>query len=258
VLGFLLPHASRMVSFDMIAEGLWGGAPPATWREQVQADISALRKAFKAAGLADEIVTMSGGYLLRVEEGALDAQVFDARVAQARAAAANGELASAARHFQAAQRLWRGPAFAGLNSAFVESVRAGLDERRLNAYEQSADIELALGRHAYLVAELVPLVRAHPLRESLVSKLMMALYRSGRQADALQAARDLRKALAEQEGLDPGREFVELERAMLRADPTIDVPVPAPVPVRRQRPGASPSDGRPVPRRAAVCEPAWL
>jgi DNA-binding SARP family transcriptional activator len=128
------------------------------------------------------------------------------------------------RMLRVALDLWRGAPLEGITAAYAEAARARLQEQRLGATERLTDLELAAGRHAELIAPLMAQVAAHPLRGRLVGRLMLALYRNGRQSDALQAARDLRRRLADEEGIDPGADLVRLETAILRADPALDPP----------------------------------
>jgi DNA-binding SARP family transcriptional activator/tetratricopeptide (TPR) repeat protein len=208
-----------MVTVDAIERGMWGATPPATARSQIQADISALRRVFHESGRTRSIVTWPGGYQLVLGDCVLDVDEFDVHVAEAGRAVAVGEWDVAARSLRAALDLWRGPALAGIDSAFTESARAWLEEARLAAVESWAEVELRLGRHRTLAADLVDHVEAHPLREHLRGLRMLALYRSGRQAEALATARDLRVRLADQEGMDPGIEVATLEAMILRNDP---------------------------------------
>ena len=180
---------------------------------------------------------MRSGYALRVEHGAVDAHRFEQLVTEAREA----DPAVAADGLRQALALWRGPALADFAFepwAHAEIVR--LEELRLDALQDRIDADLALGRAAGLVAELEALVVEHPLRERLRGQLMLALYRSSRQADALDAFRAARETLVEQLGIEPGRELRRLERAILEQDPSLDVaavaqPVAA-APAAEQRP----------------------
>jgi DNA-binding SARP family transcriptional activator len=258
LLAVLLLHANTVVSIEQLIEALWGGAPPATARAQMHALVAAVRRTLREAGADDVITTRTGGYVITVADGACDLRVFENLTARARATADPDE---AARLLREALTLWRGTALDGVSAAFVEAARAALEEQRLAAYEQIADLELARGRHAELVPELTGLVAANPLRERLVGQLMVALYRSGRQSEALQTARALRRRLAEDEGLDPGPALVELETAILRADRS--PPPPTRGPPRRSRPPGAACRRRPrrrtssrqTPRRSSAAVP---
>jgi DNA-binding SARP family transcriptional activator len=222
VLAFLLLSANRVVATERLIDALWGSAAPSTARAQIQADVSALRRVLTCADDRIDLVTRSPGYVLTVREGELDADVFHDHCANGREALALGRLDLGADRFREALAVWRGPAVADVPAAYGEAVRAQLDEERLLAVEQLADAELALGRHRTLVPELSAFVANQPIRETLVARLMLALHRSGRQADALRAGRELRQLLAEREGLDPSRAHVALENAVLQADPALD------------------------------------
>ena len=169
------------------------------------------------------MLTRSPGYVLRVEEGQLDADRFATLLASARTALARGAALEAATLLRDALDLWRGPALADFGfDAFAQEEIARLEELRLAAVEERVEADLALGRGHEVVAELEALVARHPLRERLRGQLMLALYRSGRQAEALDAYQDTRRVLVDELGLAPSRAIVELEQAILRQDPTLD------------------------------------
>ncbi|MFI7679162.1 BTAD domain-containing putative transcriptional regulator [Actinophytocola sp. NPDC049390] len=232
VLCVLLLNANRVVSIDRLIDAVWDTDPPATARTQVQICVSALRANLGRIGLPASIVTKPPGYLMRVADGELDAQVFGAHVAGADDAVRAGDPAEAAGLLAAALALWRGPALAGLRSPVLRSIAVQFDERRLSATETRFDLELRLGRHRQLVDELSELVDANPLRERLRALLMLALYRSGRQADALDVYRTGRALLIDQLGLEPGDELRALEATILAggADPAPDGRGPARTP----------------------------
>jgi DNA-binding SARP family transcriptional activator/DNA polymerase III delta prime subunit len=221
VLCVLLLNANRVVGIDRLIDAVWDTEPPATARTQVQICVSALRRNLGRTGLPTSIVTKPPGYLMRVADGELDTQVFAARVAGADDAVRAGDPAGAADLLASALALWRGPALAGLGSPALQGIAVQFDERRLSATETRFDLELRLGRHRQLVDELSELVDAHPLRERLRGFLMLALYRSGRQADALDVYRTGRALLIDQLGLEPGDELRAIEAAILAggADP---------------------------------------
>ncbi|WP_162907592.1 AfsR/SARP family transcriptional regulator [Allorhizocola rhizosphaerae] len=220
-LAYLLLHSNRVISVETLAEALWGGAAPATARSQIQADISALRKALRTIGGDGVIGSHPAGYLADVDGVAgaqLDYREFDRLVAQARAVDQPELAASLLRQ---ALGLWQTTPLADATAAYVPGMRAHMEAQRLAAYERLAEVELELGRHADLAAELPSVVAAHPTRERLRAALMLALYRCGRRADALALARDLRTWLAEEHGLDPDRVITDLERQILQDDPAI-------------------------------------
>jgi DNA-binding SARP family transcriptional activator len=220
LLALLLLNAGRVVPTSEVIEALWGGHPPTSGATRVHGVVSELRAALGRAGMAPgPLGTRPHGYLLTPADGELDLDVFERRLAEARAAAAQGQLAAAAAAHRGALELWRGPALAGVAAPFAGAEAARLEERRLVVLEELAEVELALGRHAALVSELVALVGRHPLRERLRERLMLALYRSGRQAEALEVYRDGHRLLVEKLGLEPGPDLQKLQRAILAGDP---------------------------------------
>lgn len=219
VLGYLLLNAGRVISLERLIDAMWGYDQPDTARSQIHASITAIRRVLRGADAANLLETRTGGYVAHLQPGQLDSQEFTELVAA-------GEL-------REALGLWNGEALADISAHYVESARALWGDRRLAAYERLAEAELAAGHHGELLDELAELVTANPLREKLNASLVLALHRSGRQADALAAARAYRTALADEQGLDPGHAFVELERAVLADDPKL-VPAEAkPAPSRR-------------------------
>jgi DNA-binding SARP family transcriptional activator/tetratricopeptide (TPR) repeat protein len=221
VLGYLLLNAGRSVTVDQLVDAVWGGAEPSTARSQVQADAAALRRTMDGFGVSCLNRTSGGAYRVDVAAEQFDLQLFTQLVHQARRAAPTLP-AQAVDDVRTALSLWRGRAFADVRAAYVEAARVWLEESRLAAFELIADAMLALGRNAEVVTELTPVVDANPLRESLVTRLMLALYRAGRQVDALRVARRVRAELTEREGLDPSRAVTDLETAILRTDPALD------------------------------------
>ena len=227
VLALLLLEANRVVSMDRLAEDLWDGHPPDGWVTTVQIYVSHLRQALepgRARGAAGEVlVTRNRGYLLRVDSGRLDAARFQDGFAAGRAALEAGRYAEAAGTLRQALGLWRGQVLADLaDYAFTRPEAARLEELRLAAVEARIDADLALGRHDALTAELEQLAGEHPLRERLHGQLMLALYRCGRQGDALAAYRHVRDLLAGELGVDPGEPLRRLHAAILAHDPALD------------------------------------
>jgi DNA-binding SARP family transcriptional activator len=204
LLRVLLLNRNRVVSAETLVDELWGEEPPETAMKALQGHISQLRKVLGA----ERLITKPPGYALRLEEGELDLDQFEQLARQGREHLAAGDAKAASRELESALSLWRGPA-------------PGLDDRRLAAVEDRIDSDLALGRHAQVVAELETLVTAHPLRERLRGQLMLALYRSGRQADALEQYRKTRETLVDQLGIEPSEELQELQRAILRHEPEL-------------------------------------
>src|SRR4051812_8099864 len=216
LLAVLLLRANEVVSRGRLIDELWGGEPPDTAHTALQVHVSQLRKLLGR----DTIVTQTPGYLIRVSDGELDLHRFEQLVAAARAE----EPAQAARLLREGLALWRGAPLAELGDSFAPAERARLEEQRLAGLEQRIEAELALGRHAELVPELEGLVREHRLRERLRGQLMLALYRCGRQADALDVYRSGRRLLDEL-GLEPDDELQRLEKAILNHDPSLNPPV---------------------------------
>src|SRR5215471_12362362 len=203
VLGVLLLHANEFVSRERLIDDLWGEAPPPTARKAVNVYLSKIRKALSVGG-ADPITTASGGYRLNVEPESLDASRMQVLVAEAQELVAKGELDSAVERFQEALSLWRGPTLAGLQlESRGRADVAALDELRLTTLMDRIDCDLALGRHEQALGELVVLVSEHPLRERLRAQQMLALYRSGRQAEALDAYVEARQTLVDDLGIEP-------------------------------------------------------
>jgi len=228
LLAVLLLHGNEVVSTDRLADALWGQTPPPTAAKSIQVYVSRLRKE-----LGDgRLVTQPPGYVLRVEPHELDLARFEQLVAEA--AHADPDIAS--RKLSSALAMWRGPPLADLvYEPFAPADVARLEELRLAALEQRIAADLAAGRHAGLVGELQSLAAEHPLREQLRCQLMLALYRSGRQAEALAAYRQARSELDEQLGLEPSEQLRRLEQAILRQDPSLDVPGVASTPVSAPR-----------------------
>ena len=238
LLALLLVHAGEVVSRDRLLEELWAGEPPPSGPQSLDAYLSRLRKAFREAGAGDVLVTRAPGYVLQVEE--TDARRFEALAAEGREALIAGAAERAARALAEALALWRGAAYAEVADETWARAEAGrLAELRLSASADRIEAELALGHHNALVPELELLVAREPTRERLVSQLMLALYRSGRQVDALAAYRAARGSLVEELGLEPGPELRRLEAAVLAQDPALDLPAkPAGRPVSQAaRPG---------------------
>ncbi len=225
VLAVLLLHANDVVATERLVDEVWGEAPPATVAKSIHVYVSRMRKE-----LGDgRLVTRPPGYALHVEPSELDLACFQALVAQA----ADADPATAAARLREALALWRGPALADLAyEPFAQAHAAQLEELRFSALEQRIDADLAAGQHGQLVGELEALAARHPWRERLHGQLMLALYRSGRQADALEAYQTARTTLVEELGIEPGRALRELHQAILDQDEELDLAAPAPVPER--------------------------
>jgi predicted ATPase/DNA-binding SARP family transcriptional activator len=243
LLAILLVNANQVVSADRLCDELWHGSPPPTAATALQGHVLELRKILEPDHVRGSpyrmLATQPPGYVLRVEPDDLDAHRFQQLLDQGREALARDNPTAASRLLREALTLWRGPPLADLSfEPALEQEIARLEELRLRALEERIDADLALGRHADLVGELHALIADHPLRERLRGQLMVALYRSGRQAEALAAYREARESLVEELGIEPGIALQELERAILTHDAALDlesavrvpdtnVPVPA-------------------------------
>ncbi|MEV0823996.1 BTAD domain-containing putative transcriptional regulator [Nonomuraea rubra] len=225
----LLVHEGHPVSVDRLVDDLWGAEPPANPAGALQVRVSQLRKAFEDAepGGKNLVVSRAPGYLLRADEGAVDAVRFADLLARAEATDSPRTKAGL---LADALALWRGPAYADFaDEEYTRSAVHRLEEQRLSALEQHAEARLELGEHGLLVGELGDLVDRHPLRERLRAVHMRALYRAGRQSEALASFGELRERLADELGLDPGPELVALHQAILGQDPALSVPADRPV-----------------------------
>ena len=233
VLGLLAARANQAVSRDELIDGIWGDELPARSVNALHVHVSRLRAALepgRAQRTSGQVLVASGrGYLLRLAPGQLDAELFAARLASARESRRAGDPAGAAAAFESALRLWQGVALDGIPGPWAEIVRARLGEQRLTATEEHIDVLLELGRAAEAAGQLTELVRAHPLRERFSGQLMLALYRCGRQAEALAAFADARRVLVQELGIEPGQELRGLHARILAADPGLDAPVTAAV-----------------------------
>jgi DNA-binding SARP family transcriptional activator len=235
----LLLHANEVVSKDRLIDAMWGERPPPTAGKTVQVYVSRLRKQLGEGRL----LTRAPGYLLSVERSELDLGQFERLVEEARGA----DPASAGESLRRALALWRGPALSDLAyEPVVQNEIARLEELRWAALERRIDADLSCGRHAELVGELEGLLAEHPRRERLRYQLMLALYRSSRQAEALDAYRTARRELAEELGLEPGEELKRLEQAILQHDPALDLAA---------EPPPSPSSGTRTPDRSLLVVP---
>ncbi len=220
LLVLLLTSANEIVSSDRLIDELWGAQPPRAASNALQYHVSQLRKALAPDGL---IETREPGYLIRLEPDQLDLLRFERLLVDAQ----NAPKEHAARLLGEALALWRGPALADLaREPFAQAEIRRLEELRLVALERRIDADLALGRRAELVGELEALTRQHPYREALRAQLMLALYGSGRQAEALDVYRGTRRLLVDELGIDPGPAIQQLEQAILRQDPALDSPAP--------------------------------
>ena len=239
VLALLLLSANRVVPSERLAADLWGDRAPEGAAHALRVHVSRLRRALREAGVDGMLVTQSPGYVARVPPGALDAARFEALLGRGREAASRADYRAAAEMLGEALALWRGPALPDLPeapAARAEAVR--LEEARLVALEERIDADLACGRQAELVGELEGLTQVHPLREHLWYLRMLALYRAGRQAEALAAYQELRHLLDDELGIAPTDALNRLQTAILRQDPELALP-----PVEAMAPAASSAGG---------------
>ena len=224
LLALLLLRANEVVSRDRLIDALWGDRPSGAVRHSLDVQISRLRRALEPEEL---ILTRSGGYVLEVDQEQIDVHRFERLLEKGRSENASGRHRDASATLETALGLWRGPALADL--VYEEFARAEIDrleELRLVATEERIDAELGLGQRDTLIPELEALTAQHALRERPRGQLMLALYRAGRQAEALRTYSDTRKRLIEELGLEPGVALRELEQAILRQDPALDPPRP--------------------------------
>jgi DNA-binding SARP family transcriptional activator len=226
LLAALLLRPNEVVSSDQLIDALWGEHPPSTAQKALQVHVSQLRRVLAAGSEREPIVTRPPGYELRLAEGDLDLHRFETIVAAARLASVRGQLEQASALFHDALELWRGAPLADLTfEQFLQPEIARLEELRLAALEDRVDADLALGRHLEMIGELEALAGEHPLRERIQGQLMIALYRSGRQAEALEVYRGTRRRLVDELGLEPGRELKAVEAAILGQDAGLDAPI---------------------------------
>jgi YVTN family beta-propeller protein len=224
LLAVLLLHAGAVVSRERLIDELWGEAPPPTATKALNVHVSQLRKALARNG-HDPIATDAPGYALRIDPDLVDVARFERLGAEARGQVASGQTQSARELFQAALALWRGAPLAGVE---LESVARGeigrLEGLRLSTLMDRIDCDLALGLQEQVIGELEALVAEHPLHERLRGQYMLALYRAGRQADALAAYQDTRSTLVHELGLEPSEALQRLERGILNHDPALELP----------------------------------
>lgn len=228
-LGFLLLHANRVVATSKLLQALWSRDVPPTARKMLQNAVSGLRGVLTPHGSGAEgsalLLTHAPGYLLRVDPNSLDLSRFQQLTEQGRAELSAGNWPAAAKVLRKALSLWRGPVLADLAETGINWPElTAIKDWRLATQEDCFEAELACGRHYEIIGELESLIEVEPYRERLNGQLMLALYRCGRQVDALSVYRRTRAALVEELGLEPGRELQELERAILDHAPALDLP----------------------------------
>ncbi|MFD7685503.1 BTAD domain-containing putative transcriptional regulator [Streptomyces sp. NPDC059781] len=248
VLATLLLGRGRPVVLAELIRAVWGEEPPAAAVSVLRTYVSRLRKVLEPGRDPGRppalLVSVGDGYVIRVPEDSLDLAVFEQRVAEAKRRHAAGELSAAGELLHTALGAWQGPALAGLPGPLAESECSWLDEQRLTVLETRLDIDITLGRHDTVVPELLSLAARHPLREQLCRLLMLALYRSGRQAGALEAYGRTRDALVTELGIEPGAPLKDLHHRILTADPSLlPGPFPAAGPFPTPVAGSSPASG---------------
>ena len=223
----LLLSPNPVVPLDSIVSAAWGEEIPESARFQVQNRMSALRRALREAGGADVIDTIGAGYVLSVKPGELDVQRFSDGVADGRRRLEEGDRDAAAAALGVALELWRGPALHGLSTPRMLAAAQQFDEARVVAQELLFDIELDRGRHHEIVSALFDHCQSYPWRERPVAQLMLALYRSHRRRDALDAFERTNRLLTDELGLDPGQDLLRLRDQILRDDPALTPPATA-------------------------------
>ncbi len=238
IFAVLAVNAGRPVPRGELIAGVWGDSAPASVEGSVHTYVSGLRRALEPDrsrwSTASVLVSEAAGYSLLLAEDALDAAVFEQHREQARHAAGSGDHEVALAELDAALGLWQGEALSGVPGGFAERHREYLAELRLDTLERRAEALLALGSHLDLAAELAVLTGENPLRESLRESLMLALYRSGRHAEALDVFRDARSTLMAELGVEPGPALQRLQQRILAQDPALDAPAQAPATVTRR------------------------
>jgi DNA-binding SARP family transcriptional activator len=256
LLTMLLLNPDRVVSISALTEGLWGPAPPPSAKAQIQTLVHGLRRTIRdATGITDLIETRSPGYLLRSDRGRIDLAQFDRHCEQARSLAAEDRAEAASAEFGRAIQLRRGTALSGVEAPFVALAAERLEERYGGAAEEWIELELALGRHHAIVADLRTLVGERPLRERLRGQFMLALYRCGRTAEALEVYQQGRRQLAEEVGLDPGQQLQRLQLRILDADPELELRAPDRIEIEDAEEPSTLTPPPPIPLRPAGFRP---
>jgi YVTN family beta-propeller protein len=253
LLTILLFSANEPVSREVLIDRLWGGCPPAGAQHTLEVYISRLRKTLKSAADEAVVLTRSGAYLLRVPSERIDIGRFERLAGEGRGALAAGAPGQAAAFLSEALALWRGAPLAEVSDElFAQAEIARLNELRAGVIEDRIEADLALGRHGDVVSELEALIAVYPLRERLYQQLMIALYRCGRQAEALAVYRSARRVLIQELGIEPGPGLKRLERATLEQDVSLEPPA------RHSEPSAIASTGRERPLSAGAAHRTQL
>ncbi|MEU6731560.1 BTAD domain-containing putative transcriptional regulator [Nonomuraea wenchangensis] len=248
----LLLDPGRVVTRERLIDAIWGADPPPTAKALLHTYVASLRRAFGDAGSASVIVSHRAGYLSEIPPRSLDKDVFEARVAEGREAAREGDNREAGKIFRGALTLWRGPALGGIGDSFLRAEAVRLEELRMTVIEERVAADLAAGQDERLIEELSELVALHPGRERLRRDLMVALYRTGRQADALAVYQHGRRVLVEELGIEPGPELRQVHTSILRSDPALLAAAKAAAP--RQLPSPVPDFTGRAEETATLCE----
>ena len=228
MLGILAMRANRVISRGELVDAVWGQDPPASAEGGIYTYVAGLRRVIEPnrslRGPGRVLVSSGAGYVLHLVPGQPDAVAFEQDLGRARQLRKTGDLTGAVTSLNSALSLWRGIAFAGVPGPFAETERVRLGELRSAAAEERADVLLSLGRHEEVVPDLTAMVAEHPLRERMRGLLMIALYRSGRHAEALRVFAEGRRVLADELGIDPGTDLSRIHQQVLTADPALAVP----------------------------------
>jgi DNA-binding SARP family transcriptional activator len=273
ILAVLLMQQNRPIGRQQMINAVWGEAEPRSATNLLHRHVSGLRRVLEpdrpARTAPGQLTWTEAGYLLTLAAGRLDLEIFDREVDRARKARTEGDLPAAATGLRSALALWRGPACEGLTSPFLDAQRDRLGERVIGIAEERIELDMAIGDHADVIPELRQLITEHPLRERLHGLLMLALYRSGRRADALSAFQDARVLLREELGVDPAEPLQRLHQQILTGDPELaaaghggipaagdSTPGPAQVPQKPPRPAELP-DKLPVPAQLPHSMPGF-
>jgi DNA-binding SARP family transcriptional activator/tetratricopeptide (TPR) repeat protein len=255
VLGILAMRANRVISRGELVDAVWGQDPPASAEGGIYTYVAGLRRIIEPTrsvrGPGRVLVSSGAGYVLHLVPGQPDAVAFEQHLARARQLRKSGDPVGAVDALESALGLWRGVAFAGVPGPFAETERVRLAELRSGAAEERSDVLLALGRHEEVIPDLTALVADHPLRERMRGLLMIALYRSGRHAEALRVFQDGRRVLAEELGIDPGADLSRIHQQMLTSDPALDL-IADGADGRPTAPGGSAHSRRPEMNRATT------
>ena len=228
MLGILAMRANRVISRGELVDAVWGQDPPASAEGGIYTYVAGLRRVIEPnrslRGPGRVLVSSGAGYVLHLVPGQPDAVAFEQDLGRARQLRKTGDLTGAVTSLNSALSLWRGIAFAGVPGPFAETERVRLGELRSSAAEERADVLLSLGRHEEVVPDLTAMVAEHALRERMRGLLMIALYRSGRHAEALRVFAEGRRVLADELGIDPGADLSRIHQQVLTADPALAVP----------------------------------